>query len=136
MPDDRFHAGAPNTREPGALISDLLGDFNELVQKEIALAKGEIQENLSNKISGAVWIAIGGVILLLGAIVALAGLVLFVGTFGIPLHWSAFAVAAGVIVIGLIVAMSGKSKLEGDLMPTRSIRQVGEDIKTVKEQMQ
>ena len=136
MPDDRFHAGAPAGREPGALISDLLGDFNELVQKEIALAKGEIQENLSNKISGAVWVAIGGVILLLGAIVALAGLVLFVGTFGIPLHWSAFAVAAGVIVIGLIVAMSGKSKLEGDLMPTRSIRQVGEDIKTVKEQMQ
>lgn len=136
MPDDRIRAQTPRASEPGALIGDLLGDFNELIQKEIALAKGEIQENLSNKISGAVWIAIGGVILLLGAIVALAGLVLFVGTFGIPLHWSAFAVAAGVIIIGLIVAMSGKSKLEGDLMPTRAIRQVGEDIKTVKEQMQ
>ncbi|HEY8580284.1 MAG TPA: phage holin family protein, partial [Beijerinckiaceae bacterium] len=130
-PDDRVRA-----QPPGAIVSDLLTDFNDLIQKEIALAKGEFAENVTQKVAGVAWLAAGAFVLLLALLVGLAGLVLFIGSFGLALHWSAFAVAAGLLVIAAIVMVAGKSKMNGDLMPTRSIRQVNEDIKTVKEQMQ
>jgi len=138
MPDDRIDTrtsgASPN---PGALVSLLLGDFTDLMQKEIALAKGELQQNINDKIMGSVWFVVAGVVFLLAAITLVAGLVFLVASFfEIALHWAAFAVTGGLIVIGAIIMAAARSKMSGDTLPTRSMTQVKEDIRAVKEQMQ
>lgn len=136
MPDDRFTArtGAPD-RSPAALLSTLFSDFSDLVSKEIALAKGELSRNISDKVSGSVWMVVAGVIFLVALLTAVAGLVFLIASFGLALHWSAFIVAGAFALIGLIMFFAGKSKMSGDTMPERSMRQVKQDVRVVKEQM-
>jgi uncharacterized membrane protein YqjE len=138
MPDDRIETrpsdASPN---PGALVSLLVGDFTDLMQKEIALAKGELQQNINDKIMGSVWFVVAGVVFLLAAITLVVGLVFLVASFfDIALHWAAFAVTGALIVIGAIIMAAARSKMSGDTLPTRSMTQVKEDIRAVKEQMQ
>lgn len=121
---------------PGALLSTLFGDLGDLMQKEIALAKSEVQHNLMQKIMGSVWMTVAGVTLFVALLTVVGGLVFLIASYGVALHRSAFAVAAGVAIIGLIAMMVGKSKLNADMAPRRSMRQVRRDIATVKEQMQ
>lgn len=151
MPDDRFatrtgaaHApdrvhldrgGAPD-RSPGALVSQLFSDFSDLMQKEIALAKGELSKNISDKISGSVWMAVAGVVFMVALLTVVAGVVFLIASFGLAMHWSAFIVAAALAVVGGIMLAAGKSKLSGDTLPQRSVTQVKEDVRVVKEQMQ
>lgn len=131
MPDDRI-----SPREPGALLSVLMGDITDLLQKEIALAKGELQQNISDKIMGSVWLVISGVVFFIAALTLVAGLVMLVIEWGLEGYWAAFAVGGAIAVIGIIMLMVARSKMSGDTLPTRSMQNVSEDIKTVKEQIQ
>ncbi|MDP2355863.1 MAG: phage holin family protein [Beijerinckiaceae bacterium] len=139
MPDDRFapRTGAPRAPEqsPGALVSALFTDFSDLVSKEIALAKGELAENMSVKTSGAAWIAVAGVVMLAALMTLIAGTVFLIASFGLALHGSAFIVGGVLVVLGLILLSAGKSKLSGDTLPTRSMTQVQQDVRVVKEQL-
>jgi VIT1/CCC1 family predicted Fe2+/Mn2+ transporter len=139
MPDDRFTSRtsahhAPD-RSPGALVSTLLNDFSDLMRKEIALAKGELSHNITQKVMGSVWMAAAGVVFLIAVLTLVAGIVVLIASLGLALHWSAFIVAGALAVIGLIMFFAGKSKMSGDTMPTRSMAQVQEDVRVVKEQM-
>jgi VIT1/CCC1 family predicted Fe2+/Mn2+ transporter len=139
MPDDRFtsrrgHHAAD--RSPGALVSMLITDFTDLMRKEIALAKGELAKNISDKVMGSIWMIVAGVVFLVAVLTLVAGIVFLIASFGIELHWSAFIVAAALAVIGAIMLFAGRSKMSGDTMPQRSMTQVSEDVRVVKEQMQ
>lgn len=149
MPDERMMDEGPGARRtyphdigassgasPGAIFSAVFGDLGDLVQKEIALAKSEIQHNLMQKVRGSAWLAIAGVVLFVALLTLVQGLVFLVASYDVELHWAAFAVAAGVAVIGAIAWMVGKSKMNAAMAPTRSMRQVRADIAIVKEQVQ
>lgn len=138
MPDDRFHqrASVEHEKSPGALLGALLADFNDLISKEIALAKGELADNISRKISGSVWMVVAGGIFLVAMLTAVAGVVSLIASYGIAMHWSAFIVTGALAVIGLIMFFAGKSKMSGATLPERSMSQVKQDVRVVKEQMQ
>jgi hypothetical protein len=140
MPDDRFHQGSASQpsqdKSPGALLGALLADFNDLVSKEIALAKGELARNISDKLSGAVWMAVSGGVFLVAMLTAVAGVVFLIASFGIAMHWAAFIVAGALVVVGLMMLFAGKSKMSGATLPERSMGQVKQDVRVVKEQMQ
>ena len=139
MPDDRFESrsGAPRAPEqsPGALVGALFTDFSDLVSKEIALAKAELAENMSMKAAGAAWIAIAGVVMLAALMTVIAGTVFLIASVGLALHWSAFIVGGVLAILGFVLLSSGKSKLAGDTLPTRSMTQVQQDVRVVKEQL-
>ena len=143
MPDDRIREartlgdGAHEAGAfPSALLNTLLGDLGDLAQKEIALAKSEIQQSLMQKVSGAVWLGVAGVVFFVALLTLVGGLVFYVESFDIALHLSAFYVALAVAIVGLVAMMIGRSKMRTDLTPTRSMRQVRRDIAIVKEQVQ
>ncbi|MFN3892128.1 MAG: phage holin family protein [Beijerinckiaceae bacterium] len=140
MPDDRFASRpAPHhapDRSPGVLVSTLLSDFSDLISKEIALAKGELSRNISEKVAGTLWMAIAGAIFLVAALTFVAGAVFLIASYGIAMHWSAFIVGGALALIALIMLFAGKSKMSGDTLPERSINQVKTDVRVVKEQMQ
>ena len=143
MPDDRIREarargeGAHETGAfPSALLNALLGDMSDLARKEIALAKSEIQQNLMQKISGAVWLGVAGIVFFVALLTLVAGLVFYVESFDIPMHASAFYVALAVAIVGLVTMMIGRSKMKADMTPTRSMRQMRRDIAIVKEQVQ
>ena len=137
MPDDRFtsRTAAPD-KSPGALIGTLVSDFTDLMRKEIALAKGELSRNISDKVMGSVWMAVAGGIFLVALLTLVAGIVFLIASFGLAMHWSAFIVAGGLAIIGLIMLFAGKSKMSGDTLPERSMTQMKQDVRVVKEQMQ
>lgn len=139
MPDDRFStrghdSGGPD-RSPSALIGQLFTDFSDLLSKEIALAKGELAENISAKVAGVASMAVAGALLLAALMTIIAGTVFLIASFGLALHWSAFIVGGVLAVVGFIVFSMGKSKLSGDTLPMRSMTQVQRDVRVVKEQM-
>lgn len=140
MPDDRFQqrtgAQADHDRSPGALLGSLLADFNDLISKEIALAKGELAHNISEKLTGSVWMVVAGGMFLVAMLTAVAGVVFLIGSYGIALHLSAFIVAGALAIIGLIMFFAGKSKMSGATLPERSMSQVKQDVRVVKEQLQ
>lgn len=140
MPDDRFQHGsarpAQAEQSPGALLGALLADFSDLVSKEIALAKGELARNVSDKLSGSVWVAVAGGMFLVAMLTAVAGVVFLIASFGWAMHWSAFVVAGALAIVGLIILFAGKSKMSGATLPERSLVQVKKDVRVVKEQMQ
>ena len=56
-------------------------------------------------------------------------------TFGIALHWSCLIVAAVLAAAGGAAYAKGIADAREELTPTRTIRQVKQDIATAKEQL-
>ena len=143
MPDDRTREprtlgeGAHEAGAfPGALLNALLSDLGDLAQKEIALARSEIQQNLMQKINGAVWLGVAGVVLFIALLTLVGGLVFYVESFDIALYLAAIYVALAVALVGLVAMMIGRNKMKADMTPTRSVRQMRRDFAIFKEQVQ
>ena len=121
---------APTTTAPttdharsGDIISSVIGDAQRLITLEIALAKQEAKEiATANGIAAGV-IAFGGLLLVLGVLVALPAMVVQL----VPWHWQAAAVwAAAYVVLGLVLVMIGKSRLRIGL-PRRTVESLKEN---------
>ena len=120
--------------------ADLLGDafkhFSQLLKSEIALAKAEVAERISTKISGGAWVMVGGVMCVLAFAFALEAAVFAIAARGIALHWSCLIVAGVLLVIGLAFALYGRSSMQESIAPERSLRQLNRDAAVAREQMQ
>ncbi len=136
MPDDRMAGRSPpgfGPQNPAALVSAFVSDVADLMQKEIALATGEIQHNVSRKIRGSVWLAVAGLVFLAAGLTLVAGVALFITTYGFALYEAAFIVAAALVVLGVIVMVVGQARLAGEVLPARSMESVRQDIRIVRE---
>jgi Putative Actinobacterial Holin-X, holin superfamily III len=116
-------------------ISRLMGDVADLVQKEIALARAEITAKLVERLESAAWFAAAGllgfVVLLLVAQAAVFGLI---ATGLAPALACVIVALAAAILAGAAFAY-GRSTGRGSPRPSRSLHQINEDIRTVKEQL-
>lgn len=120
----------------GDLFVELSDDFSHLVRQEVALAKAEMSENLNRGKQGATQMAIGGVLAYTGLLAVIAALVILIGNW-IDSYWlSALLVGAVIVIAGLVMLFSGKSKLEKmNLVPKKTINSIERDAKTVKEKL-
>jgi hypothetical protein len=123
-----------NSALPRAL-SDVVGDLADLFEKEMRLSRAEISSKLSMTIRAGAWMSIAAALGVIALLLLIEAAVFAIAAYGIPLHWSCIIMAA---VLGLVAAAfyaKGRADAEEDLMPTRTIHQVKQDIATAKEQL-
>jgi hypothetical protein len=130
--------GARNAREHESAVSllrRLLNEFSILFRKEIALAKAEASEALSQAKTGAISMASGGAVLFGGFLVLLAAAVL--GLAHVVAYWlAALIVGAIVTVVGYVMIQSGKSKLDPEVLKLdRTQQALREDKEMVERRM-
>jgi hypothetical protein len=116
-------------------LSDLFGDLGDLVQKEIQLAKAEITDKITSRLRASVWMVAAGYLGLIAALQVVEAAVFALASLGLELHWACLLVAAVLAAAGAAAFYHGRSVAETELLPTRSVRQITQDIKTAKEQL-
>jgi uncharacterized membrane protein YgcG len=116
-------------------LTELLADLAELVQKELQLAKTEITEKITARLRASAWIVAAGVLGMVAALLIVEAAVFAIASFGLALYWSCLVVAA-ILAAGAAAAFyHGRSLTEEELLPSRTARQITQDIKTAKEQL-
>ncbi|HEX4194542.1 MAG TPA: phage holin family protein [Stellaceae bacterium] len=115
-------------------ISELFGDYADLVQKEIRLAQAEIVDTVSRQARAAALLGVAGFLGLIAFLLVIEGIVFAIAAAGLALYWSCFLVALVLIAgaAGLYVYVRS-AKTPGPIL-RRSLEQVRRDIRTVKEQ--
>lgn len=132
-------AARPAAAEPalGDLFRQLAQDSGTLVRQEMALAKAEIKENVRSAAKDAVMIAAGGAVVMVGALVLVAFLVLLVGD-AVDQYWlGALIVGVLFVAVGGFLAKRGLSRLQNDsLAPDQTIQTLKEDKQWLQSEMQ
>ena len=137
MKQDRSSTPATANRERGSdsipdLIRNLATDLSDLLGKEIALAKAEIRENVSEVQTAIGAAATGGAIALAGLVILLMSAVY--GLSNVVEPWlAALIVGAVALIIGYIMVKGAKSKMSANsLAPERTIEAAKKDTETLK----
>jgi uncharacterized membrane protein YqjE len=117
-------------------FGDLFGDLTDLFGKELRLAQSELKHGLANLTQAAVLFVVMGVIALIAVMLLLVGIVHFIASFGLALHWSYMLVALVLLVAAGIIFYVARAKASADnLIPKRTLVQLGETARTLKEQI-
>jgi hypothetical protein len=116
-------------------LTDVLADLSDLVQKELRLARAEIGAKITSKLHASGWIAAAAALLFIAALLAVEAIVFGLASFGLALHWACALVAVFFAAAGLVTFSYGRSLAEEELFPSRTIRQVTNDLATAKEQV-
>jgi uncharacterized membrane protein (DUF2068 family) len=116
-------------------LTDLFGDLADLLRKELQLAKAEITEKIASRLRASVWMVVAGALGLIAAMLLVEAAVFAIASFGIALHWSCLIVAALFAAAAGAAFFQGRAQAQDELLPTRSARQISQDIRTAKEQL-
>ena len=116
-------------------LSDVIGDFADLVQKEIRLAKTELSAKVSQKLLGGIWLAVAGGIGLLALMVLIEAAIFAIASYGIALHWSCLIVAGALAILGGAAFAKGRADAQVELTPSHSLHQIRRDVAAAKEQL-
>lgn len=128
-------------RSLGTLVSELTRETATLVQQEIALAKAEISEKVSQVGYGLASLVLGGLILFAGILKLLdAAIFGIAGLFANEDQglWIAALIIGGIVaIIGAIMLQKGRSNLQpGNLAPQRTAESLRRDAEFTKEHTQ
>jgi len=129
----------PSPEGLGSIVSGIVKDLQEIVRGEVKLAKTEIREDVSAMGRGAASIAAGGIVAFVGFVFLMLSATFALSKW-VEMWIAALIVAVALLLIGAILAMSGKKKLSASsLKPTESMESLKEDqawasqqIKSVK----
>lgn len=116
-------------------LSEVVADLADLLQKEMRLARAELSAKLSTKLQVGVWIAAAGLLGLIAAFLVVQAAVFAIASFGIALHWSCLIVAAVLAVAAAVSYQMARADANESMAPTRTLRQVKQDIATAKEHL-
>ena len=122
-------------RSIGDLFANLTQDTRLLMIQELALAKSEIGQKVSQASSGATYLAMGGAIAYAGFLALLAAAILGLALI-MPGWLAALIVGLIVAIIGYALVQKGMSTLKPkDLKPQQTIESVKETKEWAKEQI-
>ncbi len=122
------------TRPIVSVVTQVASDLAYLVQTEFRLARAEMGEKLSAASNAGVYLGLGAVIALAGLIVLLFDIARWITVAGLASEWSLLIVAGVTLAIGAVLAMAGVSKIRNSaLVPTRTLEQVREDYVVARE---
>lgn len=126
---------APDEPSVATLFAELATETTTLVRKEFQLARAEITHNLSKALGGIVLLVAGGVAALLAVQVLIACVVLVLTRWFEP--WlSALIVGGALLLIGLVLALVGRSRLKpSTLTPRRTLATLRRDGAWAREQL-
>ncbi|MEP6729674.1 MAG: phage holin family protein [bacterium] len=123
----------------GDLLRDLAEGSADLVRGEVRLARIEIGSAAAAAGRGTAFVAVGGVLLLLGTLATFTGIILLIGDQWIPrdLYWVAallFALIAGGVAVWL--AQRGRATLSPSaLAPHETVATLKEDRAWLRQQL-
>jgi len=134
--DSRYADGGSDSSESvGSLISGLIGDLQELVRGEIALAKTELREDATAAGRGLGMIAAGALVGLTGFMFLMLGVTYLLNK-SLEMWLSAAIVGAVLAVLAAIFVSSGRGKLSAtSLKPEQTIDSLKEDTTWAKQQI-
>jgi hypothetical protein len=117
-----------------ALLSDLLQDSTTLLRQEIALAKAEMSQKVSQVGAGAVSIAIGGALGFAALLFLLACVVfLLMELAGLPGWLSTLIVGVLTAIVAFALIEKAKSNLKiANLAPDRTVESLRRDAELLK----
>lgn|SRR5690606_37101849 len=117
------------------LFTDLTQSTADLVRQEVALAKAEASEKVSQVGNAVASLAVGGLLAFAGLLILLQALVVWLAEF-MP-GWLASLIVGGVVaLIGLGLLLAGRSALRAQsLAPRRIAESLRRDRDMVKEQL-
>ncbi len=116
-------------------FGETLGSLSDLVQKEIRLARAELQQMLASKLQASTWAVAAGVAALLAAILIVEAAVFALVALGLSMPWACLAVAAILIVASVLSFFQARGLARSGPAPRRVVGQVAQDIQTVKERL-
>ncbi len=133
--DDTTTMPPRHERTVAGLFGDLARESTRLMRQEMALAKAELVDKLSQKGLGAGELVAGGLVIYAGFLVLLAAAVLGLAKAVQP--WlAALIVGVVVVLVGAIVALKGRSDVRAEkLVPKRTLRTLRDDAEWAREQM-
>src|SRR6185312_7206223 len=114
-------------------LSDVVGDVADLLQKELRLAKAELSEKLSTKLRAGLWMSITAALAIFAALVLIEAAIFAIASYGLALHWSCLIVAAALVVAAAGAYAIGNADARASVTPTRTLRQVRQDVVAAKE---
>ena len=118
------------------VLSDVVSDLVDLIQKEFRLARAELAEKLSTKIQAGIWVFAAGALGLVALLAAVQAMIFGIAAgFDLALHWSCLIVAGLMAAVATGAYALGNQKAKEDFTPERTIYQVKQDIATAKEQL-
>jgi uncharacterized membrane protein YqjE len=125
-----------DARSVPQLLADLSHELGELIRGEGRLARAEVSEKVSQVQSGAVSLAVGGVVAFAGFLYLLLSAVMGLSNWVDP--WLAALIVGGVVLlIGAIMLARGRSSMRADnLMPERTMRSAQRDADMVRTEVQ
>lgn len=119
----------------GTLISGIVGDAQELVRKEIALARQEIREEISSAKDAGIKLAIAGVVLAIGGLLLVLMLAqALADLLNVP-NWVGYGIVGLVLaVVGYIMFSSAqKSMKEIKPVPEKTVETMKENVEWIKD---
>ena len=116
-------------------LADLLGDLSDLVGKEMRLAKAEMTEKLTSRLRGMIWMGVAALLGLTAFVLVIQSAVVALARWGLELHWAYLLVAAALAAIGTAAFLQGRSAAQDELLPSRTLAQLTNDLRTVKERV-
>jgi uncharacterized membrane protein YqjE len=105
----------------------------DLLQKELRLAKAELSEKLATKLRAGLWMSIAGALAFFAALVLIEAAIFAIASYGLALHWSCLIVAAALVVAAAGAYAIGSADARAGVIPTRTLRQVRQDVVAAKE---
>jgi len=128
-------SGTTEQESIGDLLSGLIGDLQQLIRGEVALAKTEVREEVGEAARGAQILGVAAVAGLVGLIVLMLGVAVYLERWLDP--WQAL-VLVGVILLVIAVAagLTGKNRLSASsVTPDRTIASLKEDKQWASQQV-
>jgi len=121
-----------NDRSIASVVSDIVGDLQQIVRAEVRLAKIEVREELAKVKQGAAMLVMAGIVLVLAVALALLAAVYALAT--VWPHWAAaLVVAVGVAAVGGLLAVSDLQRLKNvNLPPQKTVETVRENMQWAK----
>lgn len=124
-------------RSLGELLRDLTDETSALVRDEIALAKAEVMDKVMQARSGGALLVAGAIVCFAGLLVvldaAVYGLARLMGTTSLPAA-AALIVGLVTLAIGMGLVLRGRASLQPrNLVPTRTQQSLERDAELVKE---
>jgi hypothetical protein len=115
-------------------IQRAASEVNHLIQTELRLARTEMSDKVGQVASGGVHIGVGAVLALAGLIILLLAIVRWLEVAGLPSEWGLLIVGGGVVLLGVILLLRGTRSMKGsNLVPQRTLDQLKADVSAIKE---
>lgn len=124
-------------REPsvGTLLGGIVADVQELVRKEIALARQEIREEIGAAKDVGIQLAIAGAVLAIGGLFLLVTLALVVAALLNWPTWAGFGIVGAVLTIaGGVMFSAAQQRMQAiKPMPEKTIETMKEHVEWIKD---